>query len=83
MLLAATPFSASVGAAPATADIEYQVVPIELLEFEIGENRLLLEMLESDLMPPEDEPQPNQVDRKAIINWIEAGLRDNVAQPKQ
>jgi mono/diheme cytochrome c family protein len=40
---------------------------------------LILEMLESGEMPPEDEPQPAPADRRAVAQWIEAGLRDYVA----
>lgn len=36
---------------------------------------LILEMLESGEMPPEDEPQPSAVEREAIVTWIESGLR--------
>ena len=38
----------------------------------------ILEMLESGEMPPEDEPQPNDADRTAVVRWIEAGLRQAV-----
>ncbi|MEX0866407.1 MAG: DUF1592 domain-containing protein [Pirellulales bacterium] len=40
----------------------------------------ILEMLASGEMPPEDEPQPSDADRKAVASWIEAGLRDYVQQ---
>jgi hypothetical protein len=36
---------------------------------------LILEMLESGEMPPEDEPQPKLTDRQAVTRWIETGLR--------
>ena len=39
---------------------------------------LILEMLESGEMPPEDEPQPAAAERKAVAKWIEAGLRSAV-----
>ena len=44
---------------------------------------LVLEVLESGEMPPEDEPQPSQVDRKAIVRWIDAGLREDVERASQ
>jgi len=37
---------------------------------------LILEMVESGEMPPEDEKQPGQADRKAVAKWIDSGLRD-------
>ena len=40
---------------------------------------LIMEMLESGEMPPEDEPQPQQAERDAIANWISTNLRDAVA----
>ncbi|MCA9270178.1 MAG: DUF1587 domain-containing protein, partial [Planctomycetales bacterium] len=39
---------------------------------------LVLDMLSSGQMPPEDEPQPSQAEREAVAQWIEAGLRDYV-----
>ncbi|MFT5468262.1 MAG: hypothetical protein ACI8UO_003371 [Verrucomicrobiales bacterium] len=44
---------------------------------------LILEMLESGEMPPEDEAQPDEADRKAVANWIEAGLREYVETASQ
>ena len=41
---------------------------------------LILDMLKSGGMPPEDEDQPSKADREAVANWIEAGLRDYVKQ---
>ncbi len=41
---------------------------------------LILEMLESGEMPPEDEPQPAKAERKAVVEWIEAGLREAVGR---
>ncbi|MEK6238973.1 MAG: DUF1587 domain-containing protein, partial [Planctomycetales bacterium] len=41
---------------------------------------LILEMLDGDEMPPEDEPQPKEAARQAVVEWIEAGLRDSVAK---
>lgn len=38
----------------------------------------ILEMLKSGQMPPDDEPQPDAVERQAVADWIEAGLRDHV-----
>ena len=43
----------------------------------------ILEMLESVEMPPEDEPQPNEVARQAVEKWIEAGLRDYIENASQ
>jgi len=39
---------------------------------------LILDMLESGKMPPEDEDQPSDVDRQAIARWIDTGLREYV-----
>ena len=39
---------------------------------------LILERLESGEMPPEDEPQPNEAERKAVTRWIDARLRTYV-----
>ena len=36
---------------------------------------LILEMLESGEMPPEDEPQPKSAERNGVARWIDAGLR--------
>lgn len=44
---------------------------------------LILEMLVSGEMPPEDEPQPDIDERKAVEKWIEAGLRDYVQNASQ
>jgi hypothetical protein len=51
-------------------------------DLSIGHNieqwELILEMLESGEMPPEDEPQPDEVERKAVTDWINTGLRTYV-----
>jgi hypothetical protein len=39
---------------------------------------LILEMLKSGEMPPEDEEQPGEADRQAVVQWIDAGLREYV-----
>ncbi|MFT5109916.1 MAG: mono/diheme cytochrome c family protein, partial [Pseudoalteromonas tetraodonis] len=44
---------------------------------------LILEMLESGEMPPEEEPQPGEEDRNAVAAWIEAGMRDYVTEASQ
>ena len=44
---------------------------------------LILEMLESGEMPPEDEPQLDKTERKAIVEWIEAELREFVSKSKR
>lgn len=44
---------------------------------------LILEMLESGEMPPEDEAQPIEVERQAIAEWIEVGLRDYIEKASQ
>ncbi|GDY18788.1 hypothetical protein LBMAG56_01330 [Verrucomicrobiota bacterium] len=36
----------------------------------------ILQMLKNGEMPPEAEKQPGDAERKAVINWIETGLRD-------
>lgn len=40
----------------------------------------ILERLESGEMPPENEPQPIDADRAAVVKWIESALRDFVTQ---
>jgi mono/diheme cytochrome c family protein len=40
----------------------------------------ILDVLEFEEMPPEDEPQPDKTERQAIATWIESGLRDYVAK---
>lgn len=36
----------------------------------------ILEALESGEMPPKDEPQPNESERKRVADWMNNGLRD-------
>ena len=43
----------------------------------------ILEMLKSGEMPPDDEPQPSDADRKAIAEWIDAGLRVSMEKADQ
>ncbi len=38
----------------------------------------ILDVLSSGEMPPEDEDQPSDADRKAVIAWIDGGLRGQV-----
>ena len=38
---------------------------------------LVLKMLKAGEMPPEEQTQPDQADRKAVIAWIETELRDS------
>ena len=38
----------------------------------------ILEMIQSGQMPPDDEPQPDAKERKAVADWIAAGLREYV-----
>ena len=38
----------------------------------------ILEMLEFGEMPPIDEPQPPKAEVKAVMKWVEAGMRDYV-----
>jgi mono/diheme cytochrome c family protein len=40
----------------------------------------ILDMLESHEMPPEDEPQPSEAERRAVAQWIEASLRTFVTR---
>ena len=47
---------------------------------DIEQWELVLDMLESSEMPPEEEPQPSPADRQAIITWIGTGLRNYVAK---
>jgi mono/diheme cytochrome c family protein len=49
-------------------------------ERELERWELVLEMLQSGEMPPEDERQPSGAERQAIVNWIEAGLRDSAGK---
>jgi hypothetical protein len=37
----------------------------------------VLDMLKSGEMPPEDEEQPSEEDRAAVVKWIDAGLRES------
>lgn len=43
----------------------------------------ILDMLEFGEMPPADEPQPKAAETKAVIKWIESGMRDYVAKVSQ
>ena len=38
---------------------------------------LVLKMLKAGEMPPEDQPQPKDADRKAVVAWIETELRNS------
>ena len=38
----------------------------------------ILDALEQEDMPPEEEDQPSAADRAAVVKWIESGLRDYV-----
>ena len=40
----------------------------------------ILEMLEYGEMPPADQPQPDAAESKAVMQWIESGMRDYVKQ---
>jgi hypothetical protein len=40
----------------------------------------ILDALKSGEMPPEDEDQPSQADRAAVVKWIDEGLRQYVKQ---
>lgn len=44
---------------------------------------LILDLLESGEMPPEDEPQPPAAERAAVADWIKQGLRDQLARASQ
>ncbi|MFT5525109.1 MAG: hypothetical protein ACI9HK_003075 [Pirellulaceae bacterium] len=44
---------------------------------------LILEMLESGEMPPEEMPQPSDAERQAVVKWIDAGLREYVNAASQ
>ena len=41
---------------------------------------LILDVLEAGEMPPEDERQPTEAERHAVVKWIEAGLREYIAR---
>ncbi len=43
----------------------------------------ILKKLASGEMPPEDESQPPYNERKAVVRWIEATLRDGIDKDKQ
>jgi len=36
----------------------------------------ILKMLENGEMPPEEEKQPNDLERKAVVEWVRAGMSD-------
>lgn len=38
----------------------------------------ILEMLESGAMPPDEEPQPKDTERKVVARWIELRIREHV-----
>ncbi len=40
----------------------------------------VLERLKSVEMPPEEMPQPSENERRAVVDWIEAGLRRSLAR---
>lgn len=44
---------------------------------------LILDLLESGEMPPEDEPQPSDAERKAVVSWIDTELRAAVVRASQ
>jgi hypothetical protein len=56
-------------------------------DLSVGENterwEKILDMLKSGEMPPDDEPQPSDADRKVVVDWIDAGLRVSLAKEKQ
>jgi hypothetical protein len=52
----------------------------EVAKLELEQWETVLDMLGSGEMPPEDEPQPADVDRQAAGAWIEARLRAEVAE---
>ncbi|MBC8003420.1 MAG: DUF1587 domain-containing protein, partial [Opitutaceae bacterium] len=43
----------------------------------------IMEVLKSGDMPPEDERQPEEAKRRAVGEWIERGLRENIAKANQ
>jgi mono/diheme cytochrome c family protein len=47
---------------------------------ELGKWESILQMLEYGEMPPVDEPQPQAEQTKAVVQWIESGMRDAVAK---
>ena len=42
----------------------------------------VLDALKSGDMPPKDEPQPNEKERKAVVDWIDAELRKAVRRAR-
>ena len=40
----------------------------------------ILDVLEYEEMPPEEEKQPSDAEREAVKQWIDRGMRDHVAQ---
>lgn len=56
-------------------------IRVDQLDGSVPENRIKLweeisEQIESAEMPPEDQPQPSQTQREAMIHWIESTLDD-------
>ena len=55
-------------------------------DLSVGENterwEKILDMLKSGEMPPDDEEQPSDAERKAVVDWIDAGLRVSLAKEK-
>ncbi|NNC88668.1 MAG: DUF1592 domain-containing protein, partial [Akkermansiaceae bacterium] len=48
------------------------------LEQELGRWETILDVLDFEEMPPEDEPQPSGEDRAAVMKWIDGALREYV-----
>ncbi|MCP4778624.1 MAG: DUF1587 domain-containing protein, partial [Planctomycetaceae bacterium] len=42
----------------------------------------VLDAIESGAMPPEDEPQPDQSERQAVVDWINKGIRGYVEKAR-
>ncbi len=43
----------------------------------------VLEALEHGEMPPEDEPQPEETERKAVVRWVESSLKEAIANSEK
>lgn len=57
---------------------------LHTLDGDLGSGRAIerwesvLDAIESGAMPPEDEPQPDQSERQAVVDWINRGIRGYV-----
>lgn len=50
---------------------------------ELEKWEVIMEMIESGEMPPEEEEQPAEKERLAVARWIEQGMKDYVSRAKE